>query len=389
MISTYSKSVSSIAACILDYLSENPENYYQLDDLCKVVASYVGIANPTRIKVVLLTLIEAGRIEGSTRRGKPSWMKHRPYVNPNGELVPREDYVRLRNSLDEANNEMNSLLTRVKEAEEKAPVDRIVSVQVMKGKKKVKVLEDVFHENFEGILQLAQARMNIFIYGPTGSGKSHICSQIAKSLDLPFYFVSCTSGMSEGVLGGRLLPTGDAGKFEYTVSEFIKAYENGGVFLLDEIDAADPNVLLLVNAALANGQVAVPNRPEKPYAQRHEDFICVAAANTVGTGADRLYSGRNKLDAATLDRFQIGKVLMTYSDEVEKQLCPDDELRAHLLKYREAINVNRLERAMSTRFMKDAYKMKSEFGWDHNKIDEAFFSGWREDEIHKVRGYAV
>ena len=273
------------------------------------------------------------------------------------------------------------------EAQAVQPEDKVVQVQLLEGDKVVSSFEDLFHASFEAILQLAEARMNVFIYGPTGCGKSHICSQVAKALGLPFYFISCTAGMSEGIMGGRLLPTGDAGKFEYTVSEFVKAYENGGVFLLDEIDAADPNVLLLINAALANGKMSVPNRTEKPYAIRHKDFICVAAANTVGTGADRLYSGRNKLDAATLDRFQIGKVFMDYSADVEVQLCPDDELRSNLLKYRKAINENRLERAMSTRFMRDAYKMKTDFGWDQTQIDLAFFSGWREDEVAKVKNH--
>jgi MoxR-like ATPase len=264
----------------------------------------------------------------------------------------------------------------------------VLEVRLVKEDGKVeKKMKGVFHKQFRKILQLAQMRKNIFIYGPTGCGKSHICAQVAEALNLNFAFISCTAGMSEGQLGGRLLPVGKQGTFEYVTSEFIKCYEEGGLFLLDEIDAADPNVLLLVNAALANGHIAVPNRPEKPYAKRHKDFVCAAAANTVGTGADRLYSGRNKLDAATLDRFQIGKVCMDYDEEVEKQLCPDDELRSRLLRYRRAVMANRLERAISSRFLRDAYDMKTKIKWTDAEIDEALFSGWREDEVAKVKSY--
>lgn len=247
-------------------------------------------------------------------------------------------------------------------------------------------MKATFHPKFKQILALAQARKNIFIYGPTGSGKSFVCGQIAEALGLPFYFVSCTAGMSEGQLAGRLLPVGEQGTFEYVISEFVKAYEEGGVFLLDELDAADPNVLLLVNAALANGRLALPNRPEKPYAIRHKDFVCIAAANTVGTGGDRMYSGRNKLDGSTLDRFMIGKVNLDYDRSVEEQLCPDADLRKMLWRVRDGINENRLERAMSTRFMIDAYEMK-EAGWTHEEIMAAFFTGWREDEVGKVRSH--
>jgi hypothetical protein len=37
-------------------------------------------------------------------------------------------------------------------------------------------------------------------------------------------------------------------------------------------------------------------------------FVCIAAANTFGTGADRQYVGRNQLDESTLDRFRIGQI---------------------------------------------------------------------------------
>jgi MoxR-like ATPase len=157
-----------------------------------------------------------------------------------------------------------------------------------------------------------------------------------------------------------------------------------GVFLLDEMDAADPNVLLVINSALANKRMAVSSRPAKPYAIRHKNFVCIAAANTVGTGADRLYSGRNKLDAATLDRFAIGKVFMDYDPALETALCPDNELRELFLNYRNKVRTHRMERSMSTRFLQDAYEMKTEAEWTIEEIQEAFFEGWRDDEKNKV-----
>lgn len=42
----------------------------------------------------------------------------------------------------------------------------------------------------------------------------------------------------------------------------MEFYEEGGVFLLDEVDAADANVLLVINQALANGHLPVPNRTD-------------------------------------------------------------------------------------------------------------------------------
>jgi cobaltochelatase CobS len=241
------------------------------------------------------------------------------------------------------------------------------------------------HAEFPWALQLAVCRKNILLVGPAGSGKTHLAAQVAKAMGLPFAFVSCTAGMSEGQLLGRLLPTGDAGRFEYVRSDFIRCYEEGGMFLFDEIDAADPNTLLIVNAALANGHVALPNRPDNPLARRHPDFVAVAAANTYGTGADRQYVGRNQLDESTLDRFRIGQVEMDYDPEVEKELCPDDALRQRLLGYRARVREAKLRRVVSTRFLRDAFDMKR-VGASDEQIDAALFRGWSTDEVAKVRG---
>jgi uncharacterized heparinase superfamily protein len=44
-----------------------------------------------------------------------------------------------------------------------------------------------------------------------------------------------------------------------------------------------------------------PDKPDR--VMRHQNFRPVAAANTFGSGADRIYVGANQLDASTLDRF--------------------------------------------------------------------------------------
>lgn len=42
--------------------------------------------------------------------------------------------------------------------------------------------------------------------------------------------------------------------------------------------------------------------------KQHENFICMVACNTYGTGGDLNYIGRNRLDVATLDRFIVLEV---------------------------------------------------------------------------------
>lgn len=306
--------------------------------------------------------------------------------SPVQEAMSKEDREKYLKAIEEAGLKIKAQAVEIENLNKRPPADRIVAIEIKEASKKPRKVEGIFHKQFPKLLQLAQARKPTFMFGPTGCGKSHVASQIAEVLKLPYGFVSCTAGMSEGVLGGRLLPLGQGGTFKYSPSEFVHFYENGGVFLLDEIDAADPNVLLLINAALANNQMAIHNRPDKPMAKRHKDFVCFAAANTFGTGADRLYSGRSKLDASTLDRFQVGKVILDYDPSLEEALCPDGDLLTRCRKIRKAIVSHRMERVMSTRFIRDAYEMTREpSNWTLEELDAAFFAGWRDDEIHKVK----
>jgi MoxR-like ATPase len=246
-----------------------------------------------------------------------------------------------------------------------------------------RIIDGKAHAALPRCVRLAAARRNILLVGPAGSGKTHLAGQVATVLGLPFAHISCSAGMSEGQLTGRLLPVGEGGRFEYVRSEFVRSYEEGGVFLFDEIDAADANTLLVLNSALANGQMALANRPANPVAKKHPDFVAIAAANTFGTGADRQYVGRNQLDESTLDRFRIGQVEMDYDADVEAALCPDDGLRTRLTGYRDAIRANRLRRIVSTRFLRDAFVMKRAGDTDA-EIDAALFAGWSPDEVRKV-----
>lgn len=396
---------------IKNFLLRDPDRSYTQDQIVQSLMPEIKEKGNYHIEYPLMIMIAAGVIQGDIRGGKVhsiKWKDPATASNTSGEpMVPRkaleEALQKFRNDMEKLKTEhvqatadlrksaetANEMVSAVrKELEEAKGKERIVKVVVEhhRGPKKTtKEYVQTFHSKFEKLLKLAQARENIFIYGPTGSGKSFIGKQMADVLGLPFYFVSCSQGTSEAALVGRLLP-GQGGNFEYWESEFVKAYETGGVFLIDEIDAADANVLLVINTALANGRFAVPRR-EKPYAERHPDFVCIAAANTLGTGSDRMYSGRSKLDVSTLSRFGIGKVLIDYDENVEKTLCPDEALRAHLLRYRKAINANRLERAMDSRFMEKAYKMHAEFEYSFGDIDEAFFLGFREDEVNKIKNF--
>jgi cobaltochelatase CobS len=267
-------------------------------------------------------------------------------------------------------DEVNTIL---KEAAEKAkPI-------VIKDGAKLRKVEGVLPAEFTKMVQLANARIPILLVGPAGCGKTYLCEKLGEALGLETSDQSCSEGMSESVFNGLLLPIGKGGEFKHVPSPFMSRYEEGGVMLLDEMDAGDSNLFTYINKAIANSSYTVAQRWTDPVVKKHKDFVLVAAANTFGHGADSMYVGRNQLDAATLDRFKVGLITMDYSREVESSLAPV-ELCEWAWRIRDAIRVNKLRRVMSTRVIKDLAVMTEMHDWGRKEWDEAYFTGWSADD---------
>jgi len=199
-----------------------------------------------------------------------------------------------------------------------------------------KVKFDCAHKAFPDILLAVVAGVSPFLVGPAGSGKTTLGEQIATALKLKFYMAARVT--SEYKLVGF---TDANGKIVRT--QFRDAYEHGGVFLFDEVDASDPDALTAFNAALANGMGDFPDG----MIRRHKDFHAIAAGNTFGRGADRQYVGRNQLDAATLDRFTTMEV--DYDEELERQLAPNLDWTKWCQLVRKAIDAEKIRHIVSPR----------------------------------------
>jgi MoxR-like ATPase len=236
---------------------------------------------------------------------------------------------------------------------------------------------------FEKIVKRVAAGVNVLLVGPAGSGKSTIAEKVAEALGLRFGFISLTAGVSESRLVGKFAPTGANGSFEYIMAQFVDFYENGGLFIGEEGDSADANVMLTINNALANGHMETPN-PAKPIIKRHPNFRFIMAANTWGNGADRQYVGRNQLDAATLDRFAAGKFAVDYDEELEREIAADHtEFVAWVHRVREIVRDNKIRRVVSTRFISDGVKCLAA-GVELGELKESFLLDWSAQERMQV-----
>ena len=206
---------------------------------------------------------------------------------------------------------INPLRAQIDQIETPAPV-----IQYVEQDTKLGELPSQRHPQAETLCKLALLRdhdglrPNIWIAGPMGSGKTTMAKQAAKALGLDF-----------GFHGSAMLPHEFVGFVDghgtYHETQFVRLYRNGGLCLIDEIDGSSAQATLVLNAALANGVLSCPNGE---IIARHPDFVCVGAANTWGHGATHEYVGRNRLDAAFLDRFSY-KLSVDYDAGMEKALA--------------------------------------------------------------------
>lgn len=205
----------------------------------------------------------------------------------------------------------------------------------------VSVVSGVQHCMFEKVLQRLNAGLHLYLYGGAGTGKTKMAENVANALGLGFYAISVCAQSSKTDLLGYMSATG-----EYCGTLFRQAYEHGGVFLIDEVDNGNPNILAVLNAALAGSYCAFPDGMIK----RHENFRCIAAANTFGYGASMQYVGRVKLDESTKDRFH--SMLIDYDVTLERALFGDDladrivKLRTKYANERVVISMRAYERVI-------------------------------------------
>lgn len=166
------------------------------------------------------------------------------------------------------------------------------------------------HEKFEYVKKVVEHGMPVLLEGEAGCGKTTIAIQIAEDLGRPFSSMSMTKQTSVNAIIGFKAINGN-----YIPSAFREAYENGHVFLLDELDAADANVLLTFNT-LENGYMAFPDQ----IVNAHKDFRLIATANPQGQHS--IYTGRSKLDFSTLDRFY--QIVLPRDPKLEESLTSVD-----------------------------------------------------------------
>lgn len=214
-----------------------------------------------------------------------------------------------------------------------------------------------------------QSRPAIALVGPAGNGKTTTAEIALTAHGTQYLIMNCTdrTEVNDLVGGLRLTPNGE----EWVDGIVTTAFREGKAVILDEADALDPRVMMALQTALLDPG---PEHKSRYIAVNGEKVYpastcpIVMTMNTVGSGANREYVGRNRLDAAGLDR--ITMLQTGYENEVEMLQARGIKkaLAGKIVKWaertRKAIDDNALRQIVSPRTMLRIAECVESFGWD-------------------------
>ena len=311
-----------------------------------------GHSIPDEMQAEFYELLPAARqalkeykLKNTTNNSGEKFELEKMIVNLRNEIVQKNDTLTTVNTkvrtltqkLDELNaapktggqaEQLAALIAATQKTLETAQKMQPKTITIKIGEKDENSMKDtVLHHEFETILSYIANGINVYMYGPAGTGKSTIGEKVAEALGRKF--------MPESALRDDIKITGyKDSNGVYHESTFYTAMKEGYLYMIDEIDNSHADVLTVINTAIAQKYFIFPNGE---LVRAHKDFMVIVAGNTTGDGGDGMYI-RNVIDAASSDRFI--QIEINYDIEVEKAITNNNiELINFCHEYRKAVEM--------------------------------------------------
>lgn len=161
-----------------------------------------------------------------------------------------------------------------------------------------------------------------FLFGPTGSGKTSLVEEVAARLGWPVFSVTLNERMELTDLRGSWVyeqsGEGSTPVMRFLSGPALKAFAEGGILLMNEVDVASPGILSGLNDLIEGRSIYVPEL--KKQINPHPLFRVIATANSSGQGDETgAYSGVQSQNCALFNRMRSMQVGYP-TEEVEREL---------------------------------------------------------------------
>ncbi len=146
----------------------------------------------------------------------------------------------------------------------------------------------------------------MFFAGFMGAGKTTLPYQVATRLNWPVQSFTAHNRMEFDDLVGTWKMVN--GSMEFLYGNLAVAMRDGHLFVMNEIDRADPGQLAGLHDVLEGHPLVIATNGGEVI-NAHENFRFIATGNSVGSGdSTGLHQGVVPLDIAFMDRFRLVKV---------------------------------------------------------------------------------
>ncbi len=149
----------------------------------------------------------------------------------------------------------------------------------------------------------------VIIIGPKGTGKTTLVRRFASQMKRELDSVNFSLRTREShLVGTRTL---DEGQVSFVEGVLVKSMRNGTILYLDELNAAEPDVLLRLDEALDDRRQLVLKEAEGQVIRAADDWFVVATINPLS------HVGTKELPPQLLSRFPVRMRLEYPPEEIE------------------------------------------------------------------------
>jgi len=163
------------------------------------------------------------------------------------------------------------------------------------------------------LLKAYQNKLFTLIIGPKGTGKTTLVRKFAEKVGKPLYSINFSLRTKESHLVGTMML--ENGSTRFALGIIPKSMQEGAILYLDELNAAEPDVLLRLDEALDDRrELVLKEAGETITVKAKEDWFVIATVNPLS------HAGTKELPPQLLSRFPVRLYLDYPPPEVEKRI---------------------------------------------------------------------
>ncbi len=169
-----------------------------------------------------------------------------------------------------------------------------------------------WNSSFEVIKKAYDSSLFVLIIGPKGTGKTSLVRKFASDMGKRLYSINFSLRTRESHLVGT--KTMNQGEVTFVEGILIKSMRDGGILYLDELNAAEADVLLRLDEALDDRRQIVLKEADGQLINAMDNWFVFATINPLS------HEGTKELPPQILSRFPVRLRLEYPPKEIEKQI---------------------------------------------------------------------